>query len=96
MYTSPSVLQFARTVDIGLFRKTGWPDRAWWLWSSTTTTTTSLTNFRLQFSWSDQTREPRRNRLGLQFSQSQSEAATMGSSWSENGAHEFPEPMLLL
>ena len=45
MYTSPSVLQFARTVDIGLFRKTGWPDRPWWLWSSTTTTTTSLTNF---------------------------------------------------
>ena len=45
MYTSPSVLQFARPVDIGLFRKTGWPDRAWWLWSSTTTTTISLTNF---------------------------------------------------
>ena len=47
MYTSPSVLQCARTVDIGLFRKTGWPARAWWLWSSTTTTTitTSLTNF---------------------------------------------------
>ena len=45
MYTRPSVLQFARTVDIGLFRKTGWPARAWWLWSSTTTTTTSLTNF---------------------------------------------------
>ena len=43
MYTSPSVLQCARTVDIGLFRKTGWPARAWWLWSSTTTT--SLTNF---------------------------------------------------
>ena len=43
MYTSPSVLQCARTVTIGLFRKTGWPDRAWWLWSSTTTT--SLTNF---------------------------------------------------
>ena len=43
MYTSLSVLQFARTVDIGLFRKTGWPDRAWWLWSPTTTT--SLTNF---------------------------------------------------
>ena len=38
-----SVHQFARTVTIGLFRKTGWPDRAWWLWSSTTTT--SLTNF---------------------------------------------------
>ena len=45
MYTSPSVLQFARTVDIGLFRKTGWPARAWWSRSSTTTTTTSLTNF---------------------------------------------------
>ena len=43
MYTSPSVLQFARTVTVGLFRKTGWPDRAWWLWSPTTTT--SLTNF---------------------------------------------------
>ena len=43
MYTSPSVLQCARTVDIGSFRKTGWPERAWWLWSSTTTT--SLTNF---------------------------------------------------
>ena len=42
MYTSPSVLQCARTVDIGSFRKTGWPDRAWWLWSSTATT---LTNF---------------------------------------------------
>ena len=42
MYTSPSVLQFARTVTIGLFRKTGWPDRAWWSRSSTTT---SLTNF---------------------------------------------------
>ena len=45
MYTSPSVLQFARTVTVGLFRKTGWPDRAWWSRSSTTTTTTSLTNF---------------------------------------------------
>ena len=45
MYTSPSVLQCARTVDIGSFRKTGWPERAWWLWSPTTTTTTSLTNF---------------------------------------------------
>ena len=47
MYTSPSVLQCARTVDIGSFRKTGWPARAWWLWSptTTTTTTTSLTNF---------------------------------------------------
>ena len=43
MYTSPSVLQCARTVTIDLFRKTGWPDRAWWLWSSTATT--SLTNF---------------------------------------------------
>ena len=43
MYTSPSVLQCARTVDIGLFRKTGWPDRAWW--SRSSTTTTSLTNF---------------------------------------------------
>ena len=43
MYTSLSVLQFARTVTVGSFRKTGWPDRAWWLWSSTTTT--SLTNF---------------------------------------------------
>ena len=43
MYTSPSVLQCARTVTIGLFRKTGWPARASWLWSSTTTT--SLTNF---------------------------------------------------
>ena len=43
MYTSPSVLQCARTVTVGLFRKTGSPDRAWWLWSSTTTT--SLTNF---------------------------------------------------
>ena len=43
MYTSPSVLQYARTVTIGLFRKTGWPDLSWWLWSSTTTT--SLTNF---------------------------------------------------
>ena len=42
MYTSPSVLQCTRTVTVGLFRKTGWPDRAWWLWSSTTT---SLTNF---------------------------------------------------
>ena len=40
-----SVHQFARTVTIGSFRKTGWPARAWWLWSSTTTTTTSLTNF---------------------------------------------------
>ena len=47
MYTSPSVLQCARTVDIGSFRKTGWPARAWWSRSSTTTTTTttSLTNF---------------------------------------------------
>ena len=45
MYTSPSVLQCARTVTVGLFRKTGWPDRAWWSRSSTTTTTTSLTNF---------------------------------------------------
>ena len=47
MYTSPSVLQCARTVTIGSFRKTGWPDRAWWSRSSTTTTTTttSLTNF---------------------------------------------------
>ena len=47
VYTSPSVLQCARTVDRGSFRKTGWPDRPWWLWSSTTTTTTttSLTNF---------------------------------------------------
>ena len=43
MYTSPSVLQCARTVDIGLFRKTGWPARAWW--SRSSTTTTSLTNF---------------------------------------------------
>ena len=43
MYTSLSVLQFARTVTVGSFRKTGWPDRAWWLWSPTTTT--SLTNF---------------------------------------------------
>ena len=43
MYTSPSVLQCARTVTIGLFRKTGWPAQASWLWSSTTTT--SLTNF---------------------------------------------------
>ena len=43
MYTSPSVLQCARTVTVGLFRKTGWPARAWWLWSPTTTT--SLTNF---------------------------------------------------
>ena len=43
MYTSPSVLQCARTVTIGLFRKTGWPDRAWW--SRSSTTTTSLTNF---------------------------------------------------
>ena len=41
MYTSPSNAR----VDIGLFRKTGWPDRAWWSRSSTTTTTTSLTNF---------------------------------------------------
>ena len=40
-----SVLQCARTVTIGSFRKTGWPARAWWLWSFTTTTTTSLTNF---------------------------------------------------
>ena len=40
-----SVLQFARTVTIGLFRKTGWPARPWWSRSSTTTTTTSLTNF---------------------------------------------------
>ena len=39
----PSAHQFARTVTIGLFRKTGWPARPWWLWSSTTTT--SLTNF---------------------------------------------------
>ena len=47
MYTSPSVLQYARTVTVGSFRKTGWPTRPWWLWSSTTTTTTttSLTNF---------------------------------------------------
>ena len=45
MYTSLSVLQCARTVTIGLFRKTGWPAQASWLWSSTTTTTTSLTNF---------------------------------------------------
>ena len=47
MYTSPSVLQCARTVTVGLFRKTGWPARAWWSRSSTTTTTTttSLTNF---------------------------------------------------
>ena len=49
MYTSPSVLQCARTVTVGLFRKTGWPDRAWWSRSptttTTTTTTTSLTNF---------------------------------------------------
>ena len=43
MYTSLSVLQCARTVTIGLFRKTGWPAQASWLWSSTTTT--SLTNF---------------------------------------------------
>ena len=43
MYTSPSVLQCARTVDIGSFRKTGWPTRAWW--SRSSTTTTSLTNF---------------------------------------------------
>ena len=43
MYTSPSVLQCARTVTIDLFRKTGWPARAWWLWSYTTTT--SLTDF---------------------------------------------------
>ena len=43
MYTSPSVLQFARTVTVGLSRKTGWPDRAWW--SQSSTTTTSLTNF---------------------------------------------------
>ena len=43
MYTSPSVLQCARTVDIGSFRKTGWPARAWW--SRSSTTTTSLTNF---------------------------------------------------
>ena len=42
MYTSLSVLQCTRTVDRGSFRKTGWPDRAWWLWSSTATT---LTNF---------------------------------------------------
>ena len=38
-----SVHQCARTVTVGSFRKTGWPARAWWLWSSTTTT--SLTNF---------------------------------------------------
>ena len=37
-----SVHQYPRTVTIGLFRNTGWPDRAWWLWSSTATT--SLTN----------------------------------------------------
>ena len=43
VYTSPSVLQFARAVTIGLSRKTGWPDRSWRLCSSTTTT--SLTNF---------------------------------------------------
>ena len=43
MYTSLSVLQCARTVTIGLFRKTGWPAQTSWLWSSTTTT--SLTNF---------------------------------------------------
>ena len=71
MYTSPSVLQFARTVDIGLSRKTGWPDRAWWLWSSTTTT--SLTNFtslgvmRPENRGEIETREPRRNRLRLQW-----------------------------
>ena len=39
------VHQYPRTVTIGLFRNTGWPDRPWWLWSYTTTTTTSLTNF---------------------------------------------------
>ena len=57
-----SVHQFARTVTIGLFRKTGWPDRAWWLWSSTDHDQPD----QFHFSWSDQTREPRRNRLGLQ------------------------------
>ena len=47
MYTSPSALQYARTVTVVSFRKTGWTARAWWLWSSTTTTTTttSLTDF---------------------------------------------------
>ena len=42
VYISPSI---RRTVTVGLFRKTGWPAQAWWLWSFTTTTTTSLTNF---------------------------------------------------
>ena len=55
-----------------LARRAWWSrSRAWWSRSSTTTTVrlvvgVSLTNFR-NFSWSDQTREPRRNRLELQF-----------------------------
>ena len=44
MYTSPSVLQCARTVTVGLFRKTGWTARARWSRSSTATTLTNFTS----------------------------------------------------
>ena len=66
MYTSPSVLQCARTVTVHQYRFVQ-EDRL----AGSSLVVAEFHDHdqpdQFHFSWSDQTREPRRNRLGLQF-----------------------------